>query len=199
MLRIRDVYPGSRIPDLGSKNSNKREGWKKNCCHTLFCSHKFHKPEKFLCLNYWRKQFGPIFKELKNLLCKKLSLSSQKYGFGIPDPGVKKAPDPGSATQVTTAMKSRQQRSPLLLTSWRGNRWYSYCGTQRWLLSCRMSDIAKPYHWLDWWRHFLTCALINVMLNKLRDISPSSFLFGCTVKYIIQYFSYWTESTPTKK
>jgi hypothetical protein len=27
---------------------------------------------------------------------KKLSLSSQKYGFGIPDPGVQKAPDPGS-------------------------------------------------------------------------------------------------------
>jgi hypothetical protein len=34
---------------------------------------------------------------------KKLSLGSQKYGFAIrkkpiPDPGVKKAPDPGSAT-----------------------------------------------------------------------------------------------------
>jgi|LakMenE01Jun11ns_1017448.scaffolds.fasta_scaffold7811457_1 hypothetical protein len=39
---------------------------------------------------------------------KKLSLSSQKYGFGIrdpeknlfriPDPGVKKAPDPGSGS-----------------------------------------------------------------------------------------------------
>ncbi len=38
VLRIRDVYPGSRIlvcypfqvPDHGSKNLNKREGWKKN-------------------------------------------------------------------------------------------------------------------------------------------------------------------------
>ncbi len=30
--------------------------------------------------------FGPIFKELKNFLPKKLSLSSQKYGFGIRDP-----------------------------------------------------------------------------------------------------------------
>jgi hypothetical protein len=49
--RIRDVYipyPGSRIPDpdfypsripdLGSKNS-----YKKNCCHTFFYSHKFNK------------------------------------------------------------------------------------------------------------------------------------------------------------
>ncbi len=29
-----DFYP-SRIPDLGNKNSNKREGRKKICCHTL--------------------------------------------------------------------------------------------------------------------------------------------------------------------
>jgi hypothetical protein len=64
-----------------------------------------------------KKKFGPIFKELKNFLPKKLSLSSQKYGFGIrdprsgirdpgsgknlfriPNPGVKKAPDPGSGS-----------------------------------------------------------------------------------------------------
>ncbi len=80
---------GSRIPDLGSKNRNKREGWKK-ICYTFFCSHKFHK-----IVNYF------IFEMLK----KKLSQSSQKYGFGIrkkpildPGPGVKKAPDHGSAT-----------------------------------------------------------------------------------------------------
>jgi hypothetical protein len=57
------------------------------------------------------------FQRIIELLPKKLSLSSQKYGFGIrdpgsdpgsgknlfwiPDPGVKKAPDPGSATLVT--------------------------------------------------------------------------------------------------
>ncbi len=35
------------IPDPGSKNSNKREGWKKICCQTFFCSHKFHKVEFF--------------------------------------------------------------------------------------------------------------------------------------------------------
>jgi hypothetical protein len=57
-----------------------------------------------------KKKFGPIFKELYNFLPKKLSLCSQKYGFGIQDPrsgilknlfrildpGVEKAPDPGS-------------------------------------------------------------------------------------------------------
>jgi hypothetical protein len=47
------------------------------------------------------EKFGPIFTELYNFLPQKLSLSSQKYGFEIrdpektiPDPGVKKAPDP---------------------------------------------------------------------------------------------------------
>jgi hypothetical protein len=53
VLRIQDVYPGSRIlifthpgsriSDPGSKNSNKREGMKKNLLSCLFCSHKFHK------------------------------------------------------------------------------------------------------------------------------------------------------------
>ncbi len=50
VLRIRVVYPGSWflfIPDPGSKNSNKREGWKKICCPTFFCSHKYHKIENY--------------------------------------------------------------------------------------------------------------------------------------------------------
>ncbi len=43
------------------------------------------------------------FQRVYNFLPKKLSPSSQKYGFGIrkkpiQDPGVKKAPDPGSGT-----------------------------------------------------------------------------------------------------
>jgi hypothetical protein len=57
-----------------------------------------------------KKIWAKYFKELLKLLPKKLSLSSQKYGFGIrdprsgknlfriPDPGVKKAPDPGSGS-----------------------------------------------------------------------------------------------------
>ncbi len=96
VLWIRDVYPGSRIlifthpgsriTDPGSQNATKARG---------------------------EKKFESIFKELYNFLPKNLSLSSQKYGFGIrdprsgknlfriPDPGVKKTPDPGSATLPT--------------------------------------------------------------------------------------------------
>ena len=48
---------GMFIPDPGSRsrNSNKREGWKKICCHTIFYSHKFHKLKIILFLKCWRK------------------------------------------------------------------------------------------------------------------------------------------------
>ncbi len=42
------------IPDLRSKNSNKREGWKKWLSY-LFCSRKYHKIENWV-LNWWRKK-----------------------------------------------------------------------------------------------------------------------------------------------
>ena len=55
-LRIRDVYPrsrilifshlGSRIPD--PKTATKERGEKKICCKTFFCCHKFHKIENYL-------------------------------------------------------------------------------------------------------------------------------------------------------
>ncbi len=65
-------------------------------------------------MNCSRKQFGPNFKKLWNFLPEKLPLSSQKYEFGIrdpgsgsgiclfriPDPGVKKAPDPGYRIRI---------------------------------------------------------------------------------------------------
>jgi hypothetical protein len=66
VLRIRDVYPGSRILILihpGSNNSNKR-GEEKNCS-TFFCSHKDGKLKKIiLFLNRYRKKFEPIHKKL---------------------------------------------------------------------------------------------------------------------------------------
>ncbi len=82
--RISDL--GSRIPDPGSKNSYKREGWKNFFCQTFFCSHKFHKMLNYFMFELLKKKNGPNFKELWNFLPKKLSLSSQKYEFGIRDP-----------------------------------------------------------------------------------------------------------------
>jgi hypothetical protein len=74
VLRIRDVYlgsrilifthPGSRISDPGYKNSNKREGWKKFVVITFYVATNFTKLHIILVLMCWRKKFGPIFKEL---------------------------------------------------------------------------------------------------------------------------------------
>ncbi len=92
MLRIRDVYPGSRIlifthpgsriPDPGSRirKQQQKRGVKNICIHTFFCSHKYHKIENYFSFEMQKK------KVLANSLPKKLSLSSQKYGFEIRDP-----------------------------------------------------------------------------------------------------------------
>ncbi len=72
VLRIRHVYPlitdpdfcPSRISDPGSKNSNKREGWKKIVVLPFFVATKIPKLKIILILNWLRKKFGPIYKEL---------------------------------------------------------------------------------------------------------------------------------------
>ncbi len=58
-LPIQD--PGSRISDPGSKNSNKREGWKKVCCHNFYWSHRFTKLQIILVLMCWRKKIWANF------------------------------------------------------------------------------------------------------------------------------------------
>jgi hypothetical protein len=111
-----DFYP-SRIPDPGSKNSNKRQGWKKFFCQTIFCSHKFHKTQYYLFLICWRKKIWPNFPRIIEVFTQKIVTKhsiiwvwdpgseirdpEKTYsGSGIPDPGVKKAPipDPGSGS-----------------------------------------------------------------------------------------------------
>ncbi len=111
MLRIRDVYPGSRvlpIPDPGSKNSNKREGWKKISCHNFLFCHKFHKIADYFSFEVLKKKIWANFQRNIELLTQKIvtKLSkiwiwdpgSGKNLFWILDPGVKKAPDPGSGS-----------------------------------------------------------------------------------------------------
>ncbi len=111
VLRIRDVYPGSdfwlsRIPDLGSKNSNKREGWKKICCPIFFWSHKNHKIEYYINFELVKKKnSGQFAKNYRTFYPNRCHRAFKDKGLGsgiqkkpIPDPGVKKAPDPGSGS-----------------------------------------------------------------------------------------------------
>ncbi len=99
--RIRDVYPGSwflPIPDPGSKNSNKREGWKKNCCHTFLCCHKFHKIENYFMFEVLKKknlgQFSKNYRTFYPKNCLQV-LKNMGLGSGIRDPG-SEIRDPGS-------------------------------------------------------------------------------------------------------
>ncbi len=102
-----DFYP-LRIPNPGSKNSNKREGWKKICCQTFFCSHKFHKIE-----NYFIFQ-GASFQRIIELFTQKFVTKLKKIwgwdrGSGIRDPGSgkKPIPDPGARIRVQGSKKHR--------------------------------------------------------------------------------------------
>ncbi len=120
VLRIRDVIPDpdfypSRIPDLGSKNSNKREGWKKIYFYTIFCSHKFQKIVKLFC--FWNAednlgQFSMNYRTFYPKNCQKahknmcLGSGIRKNLFRIPDPRVKKAPDPGSGSVTLLVTKN---------------------------------------------------------------------------------------------
>jgi hypothetical protein len=74
-------------------------------------------------LNWRRKKFGPIYKELYNFLPKKLSLGSQKYGFGIRDlvseirDPEKPIPDLGSRGQKGTEYRIRNTDIHILAPS----------------------------------------------------------------------------------
>ena len=134
MWRIRDVYPGSRIsdpvsriPDLGSRiqKQQQKRGVKKNFCHTFYVATNFTKWKIIFVLKCWRKKFGPIFKvELftQKIVTKlsKIRVWDPRSGTGknlfrIPDPGVKKAPDPGARIRIrNTGLKRRVRNSTLL-------------------------------------------------------------------------------------
>jgi hypothetical protein len=79
------------IPDPGSKKQQQKRGVKTFCCHTgtgtFFCSHKFHKIENYLIFEMLKKKIRASFQRIIEFLLKKLSLCSQKSGFGIRDPG----------------------------------------------------------------------------------------------------------------
>jgi hypothetical protein len=103
VLRIRDVYPGSRIlifthpgsriSDPGSKKAKTvtKERGEEKFVIILFCGHKFHKIEYYVIFEMLQKKFGPIFKELLKFLPKKMfNMLSNIWvwdpGSGIRDP-----------------------------------------------------------------------------------------------------------------
>jgi hypothetical protein len=109
-----DFYP-SRIPNPGFRiqKQQQKRGVKKICYHTFLCVHKFHKIENhFSFESVKEKNLGQFSKNYRTFYPKIVTKLS-KMGFGIrdprsgirekpiPDPGVKKAPDPGSGSPNT--------------------------------------------------------------------------------------------------
>jgi hypothetical protein len=106
------THPGSRI----QKQQQKR-GVKKNFCHNFLCSHKFLKIANYFTFGVLKKKIWANFLRIIELYTQKIvtKLSkiwvwdsgsgirdpgSGKNLFRIPDPGVKKAPDPGSRIRI---------------------------------------------------------------------------------------------------
>ncbi len=131
MLRIRDVYPGSRIlifthpgsripdlgsriPDPGSKNSNKRKRWKKIRCQTFYVATKFNKIVNYFSFEVLKKKIWANFQRIIQLFTKKIGKKLFKIwswdpGSEIRDPGSGKnpfrIPDLGSRGQKGTGSR----------------------------------------------------------------------------------------------
>ncbi len=115
--------PGSwflPIPDLGSKNSNKREGWKKICCHNFLCSHKFHKITNYFCFEVLKKKIWTNFQRIIEVFTQKIVTKLSKIWIWDPGSGTreKPIPDPGSRGQKGTGSRIRIRNTALKVTSY---------------------------------------------------------------------------------
>ncbi len=111
--RIRGVNPGSwflPIPDPGSKNSNKIEGWKNIWCHTFLCGHKFHKIVHYFRFEVPKNKMWANFQRIIELFTQKIvtklskawvwDLGSGKTLFRIPDHGFRGQKGTGSRIRI---------------------------------------------------------------------------------------------------
>ncbi len=97
--------PGSwflPIPDPGSKNSNKREGWKNIWCHTFLCSHKFHKIVHYFSFEVPKKKIWANFQRIIELFAQKIVTKLSKVWVWDPGSGKNlfRIPDPQHCLKV---------------------------------------------------------------------------------------------------
>ncbi len=118
MLRIRDVYPRSRIlifTHPGSriqKQQQNREVKKKLDVKPFYVATKFNKIVNYFSFEVPKKKIWANFQRIIELFTKKIvnklfkiwswdpGSEIRKNPFRDPDPGVKKAPDPGSRIRI---------------------------------------------------------------------------------------------------
>ncbi len=88
------THPGSRIPD--PKIATKERGEKKIFSY-LFCSHKFHKIEKYFIFEMLKKKIWASFQRIIELFIQKFVTKLLKIWVWDPGSG-KPIPDPGSGS-----------------------------------------------------------------------------------------------------
>ncbi len=113
--------PGScflPILDPGSKNSNKREGWKQICCHTFICIHKFHIIENYF-IEILKKKIWANFQRNKKLFTQKIVTKLSKIWVWDPGSGKNlfRIQDPGSRGQKSTGSRIRIRNTAKYLNS----------------------------------------------------------------------------------
>ncbi len=131
VLRIRDVYPGSRIlifthpgsriSDPGSKNSNKRERWKKISCHIFLCSHKFHQIVNYFSFEVLKKKIWANFQRIIELFTKKIVKKLLKIWSWDPGSEIR---DPEKNLSRIQGSKSTQSRIRIRNTALNSEIWY---------------------------------------------------------------------------
>ncbi len=122
MLRIRDVYPGFRIPDSGSriliftqpsfpvpgsripdsKTATKKRGEQKFVVIPFFVATNFIKIEKYLIFEMLKKKFWPYFLRSIELFTPKIVPKLSKIWFW----------DPGSGKNLFRIPGSKRHRVP---------------------------------------------------------------------------------------
>jgi len=111
--RIRNVYPGPLImifthPGIRT-NINKREGWKKICCHNSLYSHKFHKIANYFSFEVLKKKFWANFQRIIELFTQKIANKLSK--IWVWDPG-SEIRDPGKTYSGSRIQGSKRHRIP---------------------------------------------------------------------------------------
>ncbi len=97
------------IPDPGSKNSNKREGWKKIWCHTFLCSHKFHKLEHYFSFEVLKKKIWSNFHRIIERFTQKIVTKLSKVWVWDPGSEIR---DPEKTYSGSRIQGSKRHRIP---------------------------------------------------------------------------------------
>jgi hypothetical protein len=77
------------------------------CCHTFFCSHKFHKIEYYFVFEMINKKIWAKYQRIIEVFTQKLVTKLSKIWVWDPGSGKKPIPDPGSRGQKGTGSRIR--------------------------------------------------------------------------------------------